>query len=262
MSSNIQVTLVQIDNYGPWTVTPEPRREMDLQTLQSRLFADVAQFVGNRDGYAFSTRYDNMIAITNGMDEDDHLTLQETLRNRYPITVSLGVATDSVPMMALTKATNHIQRSGSAQDSDRVEVFEGDTLDESDRSSDDLYVAHFDVENATGKYTNKLNEFETFNKLTRGYSSVMDYMQEFHGALSFFVGGDNYISICPRLGRSSFEDALEYAADEGDVELRVGVGSGRTVHDAGIEAKHELEECRHCDEEVSLGFPYEAKVET
>ncbi|MDL0139842.1 GTP cyclohydrolase IIa, partial [Halobacterium salinarum] len=25
--TNTQVTLVQLDNYGPWTVTPSPRRE-------------------------------------------------------------------------------------------------------------------------------------------------------------------------------------------------------------------------------------------
>ncbi|GAG70614.1 unnamed protein product, partial [marine sediment metagenome] len=36
----IQLTLVQIDNYGPWTVTPEPRGEAELQTLQAELFAE------------------------------------------------------------------------------------------------------------------------------------------------------------------------------------------------------------------------------
>ena len=25
------MTLIQIDNYGPWTVTPRPRTESDLQ---------------------------------------------------------------------------------------------------------------------------------------------------------------------------------------------------------------------------------------
>lgn len=37
----IQMTLIQIDNYGPWTVTPNPRNESDLQILQAELFADV-----------------------------------------------------------------------------------------------------------------------------------------------------------------------------------------------------------------------------
>ena len=37
----IQMTLIQIDNYGPWTVTPRPRNESDLQILQAELYADL-----------------------------------------------------------------------------------------------------------------------------------------------------------------------------------------------------------------------------
>jgi GTP cyclohydrolase IIa len=107
--TNAQVTLIQIDNYGPWTVTPEPRREVDLQTLQSRLYADLSQLVGNREGYVFFTRFDNMIAVTNGMDEADHAMIQESVANRYPVTVSFGVGVDSSPVEALSAATDHIQ---------------------------------------------------------------------------------------------------------------------------------------------------------
>ena len=46
----VRTTLVQIDNYGPWTVTPSPRRETDLQSLQARLYADFADFAGREDG--------------------------------------------------------------------------------------------------------------------------------------------------------------------------------------------------------------------
>ena len=48
-----QLTLVQIDNYGPWTVTPHPRPEVDLQTLQSRLYADLSQLIGRDGGEVF-----------------------------------------------------------------------------------------------------------------------------------------------------------------------------------------------------------------
>ena len=115
-----QLTLVQIDNYGPWTVTPEPRREMDLQTLQSRLFADIAQFIGSRGGYVFFTRFDNMIAVTNGIDRSAHATLQETIGNRYPVTVSLGVDVADTPAAALDGATERLQAAGSAQDEART----------------------------------------------------------------------------------------------------------------------------------------------
>ncbi|QLG62232.1 GTP cyclohydrolase IIa [Halorarum salinum] len=238
-----QLTLVQIDNYGPWTVTPEPRREMDLQTMQSRLFADLAQFVGSRDGYVFFTRFDNMVAVTNGLDLTDHELLQETIRNRYPVTVSLGVGVDDRPIEALETATERVQDAGSAQSADRAEVLAGEF--NGDAGDDDVRIAHFDVNDATGKYTDRLNEFDSFIRIEQGYASLMRYMREAHGALSFFVGGDNVISVCPDLGVEEYHAAIEHVADEAEVQLKVGVGRGPTAHEAGIAAKHALEDCRY-----------------
>ncbi|ESP89172.1 GTP cyclohydrolase III [Candidatus Halobonum tyrrellensis] len=238
-----QLTLMQIDNYGPWTVTPEPRREMDLQTMQSRLFADLAQFVGARGGYVFFTRFDNMVAVTNGLDRTDHELLQESVGNRYPVTVSLGVGVDEVPAEALETATGLVQNAGSAQSSDRSEAFAGSFHD--DAADDDVHVAHFDVNDATGKYTDRLNEFDTFINIEQGYASLMRYMREAHGGLSFFVGGDNVIATCPDLSAEEYRGAVDHVADEAEVQLKVGVGSGPTAHEAGIRAKHALEDCRY-----------------
>lgn len=44
----IQMTLIQIDNYGPWTVTPRPRNESDLQILQAELYADLERQFANK----------------------------------------------------------------------------------------------------------------------------------------------------------------------------------------------------------------------
>ena len=59
---------LQLDDYGPWTTTPEPRRETDLQALQARLYADFADFLGGRDGYAFVGRFDNMVGVATGVE--------------------------------------------------------------------------------------------------------------------------------------------------------------------------------------------------
>jgi Uncharacterized conserved protein len=181
------LTLVQIDNYGPWTVTPEPRREMDLQTLQSRLFADVAQFIGSRGGYVFFTRFDNMIAVTNGIDRPAHATLQETIGNRYPVTISLGVDVADTPAAALDGATERLQAAGSAQDEERTEVLAGTFLDPSETGPEPVHIAHFDVNDATGKYTDQLNEFDSFIHIERSYASLMEYLRTAHGGLSFFA---------------------------------------------------------------------------
>ena len=242
--TNTQVTHIQIDNYGPWTVTPEPRREVDLQTLQSRLYADLAQLFGNRDGYIFFSRFDNMIAVSNGLDEADHALIQESVGNRYPVTMSLSVATGTTPVSALGTATEQLQAAGSAQDDGRREVLRGQTIDDEFRTDTDVQLAHFDVDDATGKYTDQLNEFDTFIQIEQGYASLMKYMREAHDSLSFFVGGDNVIAVCPDLDEADYRDACDHVREAVDVELKVGVGRGRTAADAGMDAKHALERCR------------------
>lgn len=242
--TNTQLTHIQIDNYGPWTVTPEPRREVDLQTLQSRLYADLSQLFGNRGGYVFFSRFDNMIAVSNGIDIDTHADIQESVSNRYPVTMSLGVATGESPAEALGTATAELQDAGSAQDKTRTEILRGDAISGGDRTDEDVQIAHFDVDDATGKYTDQLNEFDTFIQIEQGYAELMRHMRKAHDSLSFFVGGDNIIAVCPDLGETAYHEAIEHVQETVDVKLKVGVGRGKSPSDAGIDAKHALEDCR------------------
>ncbi|MFH5799145.1 GTP cyclohydrolase III [Haladaptatus sp. CMAA 1911] len=242
--TNAQITLIQIDNYGPWTVTPEPRREVDLQTLQSRLYADLSQLIGNREGYVFFTRFDNMVAVTNGLSLSDHALVQESVGNRYPVTVSLSVATGTSPVQALHDATELLQDAGSAQDGSRREILDGRTIDEEFRTDDDVQIAHFDVNDMTGNYTDEVNAFDSFIHIEQGYAELMRYMREAHDSLSFFVGGDNVIAVCPNLDEAAYEDAIQHVEETVEVELKVGVGHGRVPQEAGMDAKHALETCR------------------
>jgi len=252
--TNTQVTHIQIDNYGPWTVTPEPRREVDLQTLQSRLYADLSQLFGNRDGYVFFSRFDNMIAVSNGLGMEAHELIQESVGNRYPVTMSLGVATGTTPVQALGDATSQLQEAGSAQNKHRREVLRGRTIVEEYRTEDDVQIAHFDVNEATERYTDQLNEFDTFIRIEQGYAELMRYMREAHDSLSFFVGGDNVIAVCPALDADDYHDAIDHVNDAVEVDLKVGVGRGRNAQSAGMDAKHALEECRAEGTDVTLGF--------
>ncbi|MEF8772927.1 GTP cyclohydrolase III [Halodesulfurarchaeum sp.] len=242
--TNTQVTLIQIDNYGPWTVTPSPRREVDLQTLQSRLFADLSQQFGNNGGYVFFTRFDNIIAVTNGVDVSDHARIQESMGNRYPVTISMAIGHGPSPGEALIEATALLQERGSAQDQDRTEELLGNALGSEDRTDDDVHIAHFDVIDATGKYTDELDAFSTFIQIEQGYATLMQHLHDEYGGLAFFVGGDNVISVCPDLEEAEYESIIKHVEATADVTLQVGIGTGTTAHDAGMAAKHGLEECR------------------
>ncbi|WP_433623432.1 GTP cyclohydrolase III [Halomicrococcus sp. NG-SE-24] len=253
--TNAQITLIQIDNYGPWTVTPEPRREVDLQTLQSRLYADLSQLIGNRQGYVFFTRFDNMVAVTNGLTIDDHALVQESVANRFPVTVSLSVATGTSPIVALEDATELLQDAGSAQDKSRREILRGRAIDEQFRTGDDVQIAHFDVNDMTGNYTDEVNAFDSFIHIEKGYAALMEYMRTEYDALTFFVGGDNVIAVCPEMDEADYEDAIEHVEETAEVELKVGVGSGAVAQDAGMAAKHALETCRAVGSRVEFAEP-------
>lgn len=150
-----RLVLVQIDDYGPWTTTPAPRRETDLQALQARLFATAADFFGDRDGYAFASRYDNMIGVANAVDPDAFARLQERVSNRFPISVSVGVGTAPTPAAALDAAGGALQDAGSAQAADRTEVLDHRVVE--DATPGELTVAHFDVVDATGELTDRVS---------------------------------------------------------------------------------------------------------
>lgn len=243
----VQLSLVQLDDYGPWTVTPEPRPEPTLQALQSRLYADLADFVGSRDGYVFPGRYDNMVAVTNRITPSEHRRFQELVRHQYPVTVSVGVGTGETPVGALGAATEALQSTGSAQDAGRTERLA--TACENDPTGS-ISVAHFDVVDATGEYTDSQHAFDAERRIKRWAVELADQMRDY-GAVTSFVGGDNAISVCPQLPQQTYDRVLESVRETVGVETRVGIGTGETAQIAGREAKHALEAGRGTGEWVT-----------
>ncbi|MFP4632291.1 MAG: GTP cyclohydrolase IIa [Halobacteriota archaeon] len=235
----VQVTLVQIDNYGPWTVTPEPRREADLQALQAELYADLSRAFGSHGGTAFYNRFDNVVAVTDGTTEEDHRAIQRGIGNRYPVTVSMAVASHERPRHAVERATEMMQREGGAQDAARVEALAYDG-----GVHGDVQVAHFDVEDVTTQYTDRVDAFEATLSVQSAYTELSRLMWREHDSPTFFVGGDNYVSLTPGLAEQEFEGVLDAVEAATDVRLRVGVGESTSPERAGLSAKQGLEHSR------------------
>ena len=217
----IQITLIQIDNYGPWTVTPGPRHEPDLQTLQSRLYGDLEREFGARGGIVFFNRFDNLIAVSNGIGEEDHRKIQESIRNRYPITVSMGVAARPTPLEAQKVATEMIQEGGGAQSDKRCEVLNIESLASDDESK--VQIAHIDINNITTTLTDVETAYDTSITV---YEVLFELMKELKklGALCFFIGGDNYMAPSNGITRSQLRDALKKVDEKTGVTLKAGVG--------------------------------------
>ncbi|AAB98128.1 conserved hypothetical protein [Methanocaldococcus jannaschii DSM 2661] len=236
----IQITVIQIDNYGPWTVTPNPRRESDLQALQSRLYADLNLMFGAHKGLVFYTRFDNLIAITNGIDLITHKRIQESIRNRYPFTVSMVIASAETPYEAQKLATETLQEYGSAQDENRKEV-----LDVANELVVDGYVqiAHIDINNITGTLTDIVSAYDTYLNVNKVKLALMEELLKYN-ALLFFIGGDNFMAPSNGMSEEDFLDIFNRINKKYKIELKAGIGIGRTAEDASNLADIGLEKIR------------------
>ena len=234
----IQMTLIQIDNYGPWTVTPRPRTESDLQMLQASLFADLNNHFGNKKGLVFFTRFDNLLAISNGLNEEDHLRIQRSIRNRYPITISMGVGAAETPHEAQKLATIALQKAGSAQSGERKEILAVDSL----VSEEDSFVqaAHIDINSVTETLTDIESAFDTSFMVNKAQHYLMTKLRE-KGALLFFIGGDNFMSPCNGLSEDDLTQILKEIYDEIGIGLKAGIGRADNMEDAAYMADIGLE---------------------
>jgi len=235
----IQMTLIQIDNYGPWTVTPTPRNEADLQILQAELYADLQRQFAARQGLVFFTRFDNMLAVTNGMDLEDHRRIQKSIGNRYPITVSMGVGAAETPYDAQRNASRALQSHGGAQSEERKEVLAIDGL------VDEGYVqiAHIDINGITETMTDIVPAYDTSFIVNRVQHFLMKKLIK-EGALLFFIGGDNFMSPCNGLEPQGLLRILNEIDDEINVALKAGIGKAPTAEKAANLADLALEEIR------------------
>src|SRR5688572_18557085 len=88
----IQLTIIRIEGYGPWTVTLGSDREAQLQMLQAKIYHDVQQLFSAKDSIVFFNRFDEYFAITNGLDADDHREMQHELAKIYKdLTMSMAI---------------------------------------------------------------------------------------------------------------------------------------------------------------------------
>lgn len=240
------MTLIQIDNYGPWTVTPNPRNESDLQILQAELFADVQRQIAMKKGLVFYTRFDNMLAITNGLNEEDHIRIQRSIGNRYPITISMGVGTAKTPYEAQKIATEVLQKKGGAQSAEREEILAIYSLVEPEDSF--VQMAHIDINGVTNSLTDIIPAFDTNFLVNKAQHYLMTKLIK-KGALLFFIGGDNFMSPCNELGTEELIEILEEIDNEINIALKAGVGRSYNAEDAAYMADLGLEEIREGNNE-------------
>lgn len=218
------MTLIQLDNYGPWTGTLGSDREHKLQILQAGLYSAIEGSFAERGGLVFFNRFDEMLAVSNGITETEHKKIIDDLQKEFPVTISVGIGVAKTPFQAQLRASKLLQERGSAQSPTRRSIIAHQGTLDLTRSY--VQVAHFDIDGITETHTDHASAYETTLHIMTLGAELMQSFRE-HEALLFFVGGDNFIGVANGVSVEQIESLLTHFRTR-NIQLKCGIGIGRT----------------------------------
>ena len=124
----IQITIIRIEGYGPWTLRLGSDREAQLQMLQARIYYDIQRLFSEKECLAYSNRFDEYFAITNGLSVQDHVVIHKELANLYKnLEISMTIGNGTTPFEANMNAYN----ARKAEQLDRKRIFFAKTISSS-----------------------------------------------------------------------------------------------------------------------------------
>ncbi|MGQ9468970.1 MAG: GTP cyclohydrolase IIa [Nitrososphaerales archaeon] len=226
MSGKLKITLIRIDNYSPWTLELGNDREYQLQIIQAQLYAHLQRLFAEKGGALFYNRFDEMIAISNGISLEDHLKIQDEVSKNYPFTISMGIGLAEKPYDALERATKALQIYGSNTRDVKKVVGE---FDESYEKS--VKIAHIDVNNVTDKLIDRVSAYETALMINRLNLKLSELFLK-HKALTFFCGGDNFIVVANGVSEKEVKKILTEAGKGFNLTLKAGIGIAKNARKA------------------------------
>jgi len=226
MNGKLKMTLIRIDNYGPWTLELGNDREYQLQIIQAQLYAHLQRLFAEKGGALFYNRFDEMIAISNEISLEDHLKIQDEVSKNYPFTISMGIGLAEKPYDALEMATKALQKYGSSVKDVKKVVGE---FDESYEKN--VKIAHIDVNNVTDKLIDRPSAYETALMINRLNLKLGELFLN-HKALTFFCGGDNFMVVANGVSEIEVKNILEKAGKDFNLTLKAGIGIAKTARKA------------------------------
>ena len=76
----IQLSILKITEYGPWTLTLGSDREHELQMLQASLYKHVQELFSAKNCLVFLNKSDEFFVVSNGLSLEDHIEIQKSLK--------------------------------------------------------------------------------------------------------------------------------------------------------------------------------------
>jgi len=231
----IQLTILKINGYGPWTLTLGSDREHELQILQASLYREIQKLFSQKRCLAFLNRSDEFFVVTNGLNLDDHIEIQKSLEKSFDIRLSMSIGFGNTPFEANLKA-HEGKKNKSALD-ETHNIFGFITKDWTDVS-----IMHLDVENLTSQ-RKTTSPYEISSEIFSLYAKMAKSFLK-KDSLTFFMGGDNFMVVSSNQGKNYAKEFVDKIKTEEQITLNCGIGTAKNARDAAKLATKSLDTIR------------------
>ncbi len=232
----IQLTIIKITGYGPWTLTFGSDREHKLQMFQAALYREIQNLFSEKNCLAFPNRLDEIFVITNGLTVKDHAEIQEKLAKHFDLGLSMTIGQGKTPFEANSNA-DHARRMKIILDKEH-NIF-GQPLQ---NGTDDVQIIHMDMDGSTS-ISSKKSPYEISSLIVKLYASMSEFFLK-KDSLVFFMGGDNFMIISSKIAKEEISKFLDLIKEQHGISFNCGIGNARTGRDAAKMATKSLDTIR------------------
>jgi GTP cyclohydrolase IIa len=260
----IQITIIRIEGYGPWTLTLGTDREAQIQMLQARIYYDVQRLFSQKECLVYLNRFDEYFAITNGLSLKDHKDLQREMATLYKnLKISMTIGRGNTSFEANVNAYE-ARKAGNLLDRE-TRIF-GQTISSSPSSkasssttnsnySESAHIMHIDIDGSE-KISSKMSPYEITALVMKLYAKLSEAFLK-KGAMTFFLGGDNFMVISNNIKKEDAEIIIRSVANDIGITLNCGIGIGRNGRKAAEAATRALDTIRDLRNEGKIQPIYE-----
>jgi len=232
----IQLTIIKINDYGPWTLTLGSDREHELQMLQASLYKEIQKLFSEKNSLVFLNRSDEFFALTNGITLDDHIEIQKNLESSFNLKLSMAIGFAETPFDANLKAYEGKKLQMFLNKEHNIYGFLNGKKDEK------VTILHLDVDNITSKLKT-MSPYEISSSIFGLYSKMSEFFLN-KKALTFFIGGDNFMVITNKNAKQMAQEFLDILKKEQRITLNCGIGTGTSPREAAKLATKSLDTIR------------------
>ncbi len=220
----IQLSILKITEYGPWTLTLGSDREHELQMLQASLYKEVQKLFSEKNCLVFLNRADEFFVVSNGLELDDHIQIQKSLEKLFDIRMTISIGYGESPFEANLKAYDGKKNKTILNKEHNIFGFVNG------KSDFKVSIMHLDVDDLTS--TRKTNSpYEISSIIFEILSKMSKFFLE-RNSLTFFMGGDNFMVIASDDAKNSVQNFIDMIKNDNKISLNCGIGNGVTSREA------------------------------